>query len=107
MSSAELAQLAWQSSSLLAILFQEGGNGLLCKRCEPKGMASFASRIVQRLRVRRNPLIPDQDSTGFISHSALEVCSFRNMVKEKGEQAIGLFFFETTDPLGVDGVHVW
>jgi hypothetical protein len=51
-------------------------------------MATVSGCVIQSLRMLGNPLVPDDNRSGFISNSTAEVMATINMVEEELEQVV-------------------
>lgn len=69
-------------------------------------MSSIPGRIVQSLRVVRDALVPDEDCSGLIAHSALEVLTLGDVVEEELQEVVGLLLVESDNLFSVDGVYI-
>jgi hypothetical protein len=69
-------------------------------------MSPVPNRIIQRLRVRSNPLIPYQNSLGFVSDPTLEISSLGNVIKEEFEDTFRLFGVVANDFAGVYWIDI-
>ena len=83
-----------------------GRNWFVREWRKSKCVTSFSGRVVQSLRVVRDPLIPNEDGASLVPHPTLEVLTFRNVVEEEAKKIIRLFAIESHNVLGVDRVHV-
>lgn len=68
-------------------------------------MPPVAGRIVQRLRVVCDSLVPHQHRAGLVADAALKVLPLGNVVKEELEEVVRLLLVESHDALGVHGIH--
>lgn len=72
-----------------SIIFLDlGWNRLVCQRCQTESMSAVSDRIVERLRVIRHALIPDENGAGFVSDPAGKVLAFGNVVEQEAEDTV-------------------
>lgn len=69
-------------------------------------MSPLSSRVVQRLTVVRDPLIPHQHCYSLVPHSALQVLPLRNKVEQEIQEVLLLFLVKANDALRIHRIHV-
>jgi hypothetical protein len=69
-------------------------------------MPAISNWVIKRLRVVRNPLIPNKNRTRLIAYAALEVGTLRDVIEEKSEEIVGFLLIVADDLPSVNRIDV-
>jgi hypothetical protein len=93
-----LSTLFVSSSTLLGI-------GTFARGVNRKGMPPVTHRIVQRLAMLRNSLIPEHHCSWLISHPTTEVVVSIDVIEQELQQIVRLIIIESYNTLRIRRVH--